>query len=633
MHQVKITDTTLRDAHQSLWATRMHTEDMIPIAERLDNAGYHSLEVWGGATFDVCLRYLGEDPWERLRILKRYIKKTPLQMLLRGQSIVGYQHYPDDVVDAFITRAVANGIDIIRIFDALNDLRNMEVPIKIAKREGAHVQGSVVYTISPVHTMEHYLDTAIELENMGVDSICIKDMAGLLAPFKAYELVKLFKENLHVPIQLHSHYIGGLAVGAYLKAAEAGVDIIDTASVPLAFGASQPPVETLVRALAETPYDTGLDIHELFEIAKYFEELRKRLGYERGVTRITDMWVFQHQVPGGMISNLVSQLKEQKAAHRIEEVLAEIPRVREDLGFPPLVTPTSQIVGTQAVLNVLVGERYKLVPGEVKAYVRGLYGRPPAPINEEVRKKIIGDEEPIKCRPADLLEPRMEKAREEIAALTDHIDDVISYALFPQVAQKFFEDRKKGIIRREPHIEEKRAAEKARQEDIKDIESRKGARKMDLKEIKELIKALDSSDIAELDLESDGVKLKIKRGNVTAPTENGVSNVTVSNSTPEVKQEPAEKKEAVQGPAVVEGKLYAVKAPMVGTFYRSPAPDAPPFVEVGDRVKGGQTLCIIEAMKLMNEIEAEVSGKIVKILVENAQPVEYGQELFLIEEE
>lgn len=628
MHRVKITDTTLRDAHQSLWATRMHTEDMIPIAERLDNVGYHSLEVWGGATFDVCLRYLGEDPWERLRVLKKYIKKTPLQMLLRGQSLVGYQHYPDDVVDAFITRAVANGIDIIRIFDALNDLRNMEVPIKVAKREGAHVQGSVVYTISPVHTMEHYLDTAIELENMGVDSICIKDMAGLLSPYKAYELVKLFKENLHVPIQLHSHYIGGLAVGAYLKAVEAGVDVIDTASVPLAFGASQPPVETLVRALAETPYDTGLDIHELFEIAKYFEEVRKKYGYERGVTRITDMWVFWHQVPGGMISNLVSQLKEQKAAHRIEEVLQEIPRVRKELGYPPLVTPTSQIVGTQAVLNVLTGERYKMVPGEVKAYVKGLYGRPPAPIDEEIRKKIIGDEEPIKVRPADLLEPRMEKAKQEIAHLTDDIDDIISYAMFPQIAKKFFEDRKKGIIRRETPMEEKRAVERTRQEDIKDFDTKKGVGKMNISEIKELINALGSSDVTELALESDGMKLKIKRGSNASGEE---KKAPTSNIEPESKAEakPTPQEET----AVPQGKLYTVKAPMVGTFYRAPAPDAPPFVEVGSKVKKGQTLCIIEAMKLMNEIESEVNGKVVKILVENAEPVEYGQELFLIEEE
>lgn len=628
MHKVKITDTTLRDAHQSLWATRMHTEDMIPIAERLDNVGYHSLEVWGGATFDVCLRYLGEDPWERLRTLKKYIKKTPLQMLLRGQSLVGYQHYPDDVVDAFITRAVANGIDIIRIFDALNDLRNMEVPIKVAKREGAHVQGSVVYTISPVHTVEHYLDTAIELENMGVDSICIKDMAGLLSPYKAYELVKLFKENLRVPIQLHSHYIGGLAVGAYLKAVEAGVDVIDTASVPLAFGASQPPVETLVRALSETPYDTDLDIHELFEIAKYFEEVRKKYGYERGVTRITDMWVFWHQVPGGMISNLVSQLKEQKAAHRIEEVLEEIPRVREELGYPPLVTPTSQIVGTQAVLNVLTGERYKLVPGEVKAYVQGLYGKPPASINEEIKKKIIGDEEIIKVRPADLLEPRMEKAKEEIAHLTDDIDDIISYAMFPQIAKKFFEDRKKGIIRRETPLEEKKAVEKTRQEDIKDLDTKKGVGKMDIREIKELIGVLGSSDVTELSLEAHGMKLKIKRGFTSSGEEKAATSAKIETEVVEEAKPSAQKE-----PVIDEGKYYTVKAPMVGTFYRAPAPDAPPFVEVGSQVKKGQTLCIIEAMKLMNEIESEVNGKIVKILVENAEPVEYGQDLFLIEEE
>ena len=349
----------------------------------------------------------------------------------------------------------------------------MEFPIKVAKREGAHVQGSVVYTISPVHTVDHYLETAIELENMGVDSICIKDMAGLLAPFKAYELVKLFKENLHVPIQLHSHYIGGLAVGAYLMAAQAGVDIIDTASIPLAFGSSQPPVETIVRALADTPYDSGLKMNELFNLAKYFEELRKRLGYERGVTRITDMWVFQHQVPGGMITNLVNQLREQKAAHRLEEVLREIPRVRKDLGYPPLVTPTSQIVGTQAVLNVLTGERYKLVPGEVKAYVKGLYGKPPGPVNKEIQKLIIGDEEPIKERPADLLEPKMDSVKEEIAHLTNDIDDIISYALFPQVAKKFFENRQKGIVVRESDIDEKKAVKKQEKRILKILVTRK----------------------------------------------------------------------------------------------------------------------------------------------------------------
>lgn len=625
MQPIKVTDTTLRDAHQSLWATRMHTEDMIPIAKQLDNIRYHSLEVWGGATFDVCLRYLGENPWNRLRTLKKHIKKTPLQMLLRGQSLVGYQHYPDDVVDAFITRAVANGIDIIRIFDALNDLRNMEFPIKVAKREGAHVQGSVVYTISPVHTVDHYLETAIELENMGVDSICIKDMAGLLAPFKAYELVKLFKENLHVPIQLHSHYIGGLAVGAYLMAAQAGVDIIDTASIPLAFGSSQPPVETIVRALADTPYDSGLKMNELFNLAKYFEELRKRLGYERGVTRITDMWVFQHQVPGGMITNLVNQLREQKAAHRLEEVLREIPRVRKDLGYPPLVTPTSQIVGTQAVLNVLTGERYKLVPGEVKAYVKGLYGKPPGPVNKEIQKLIIGDEEPIKKRPADLLEPKMDSVKEEIAHLTNDIDDIISYALFPQVAKKFFENRQKGIVVRESDIDEKKAVKKAREEDIKNIGNEKGAFDMEVRDIKELIKSVDSSNISELKIEVDGLKLQIKRGGTEQNLAKEIRNP--SNNETSIKEEvPIKKVE------VAEEKGYVVKSPMVGTFYAAPSPDAQPFVQVGDMVEKGQTLCIIEAMKLMNEIEAEVSGKVVKVLVDNAEPVEYGQDLFVIAE-
>lgn len=612
MAAVKITDTTLRDGHQSLWATRMTLQDMLPILEKLDSVGYHSLEVWGGATFDVCLRYLDEDPWVRLRTIKKYVKRTPLQMLLRGQSLVGYQHYPDDVVTAFIGRAVANGIDIIRIFDALNDLRNMEVPIMVAKKEGAHVQGTVVYTISPVHTTEHYLQVARELESMGVDSICIKDMAGLLAPFTAYELVKLFKENLSVPVQLHSHYIGGLALGAYLEAVQAGVDVVDTASTPLAFGASQPPVETIVRALAGTPWDTGLDLHLLFDIAKYFEDLRRELGYERGVTRLTDMWVFEHQVPGGMISNLVNQLKEQKAAHRINEVLEEIPRVRAELGYPPLVTPTSQIVGIQAVLNVLLGERYKVVPEEVKNYVRGYYGQPPAPISEEIKRKIIGDEEPITGRPADYLEPRLEQARREIGDLAESEEDVISYTLFPQVARKFLENRRAGKLNpgRRPAPQEATAH--------KEVKGR-----VDLKDITQLIKALEETGVTELSLESEGVKINIKRG--------------VAGPQPVLEISSSAQKEAASAPAKEEappaGELIEIRAPMVGTFYRAPAPDAPPFVEVGTRVKPGQTLCIIEAMKLMNEITADVPGRVVEILVENGQPVEYGQILFRLAKE
>jgi oxaloacetate decarboxylase alpha subunit len=621
----------------------MRTDDMLPIAEKLDQVGYHSLEVWGGATFDVCLRYLNEDPWERLRQLKKLIKKTPLQMLLRGQSLVGYQHYPDDVVESFVHKAVENGIDIIRIFDALNDIRNFEVPVKVAKKAGAHVQAAVVYTVSPVHTMEHYLDTARQLADMGADSICIKDMAGLLSPYMAYDLVKLFKKNLKIPIQLHSHYIGGLALGAYLKAADAGVDVIDTASVPLAFGASQPPVETVVRALQESPHDTRLDIHTLFVVSKYFEELRKKHGFERGVTRITDMRVFEHQVPGGMISNLVSQLEEQKALHRIHEVLAEIPQVREDLGFPPLVTPTSQIVGIQAVLNVLTGKRYKLVPGEVRAYIQGQYGKPPAPIKEEIIQQILGDCDVnlIKCRPADLLEPKMDTIRREIQDLAASEEDILSYALFPSVARKFFEWRLNNGLDTEdantiPDVivkqEEVALPENGVNQDkpnVKDLKKDilKGGKSMNLTEIKELIKMLDETDICELHLESAGVKVSIKKAGAGPsagfpPAGSPSAGEEVSVPVEESREKPTRD---------IDENLIQIVAPMVGTFYRAPSPEAAPFVEVGQMVTEGQTLCIIEAMKLMNEIEAEISGRIVDILAENGQPVEYGQTLFLLE--
>lgn len=623
-HRLKITDTTLRDGHQSLWATRMRTEEMIPILEKLDQVGYHSLEVWGGATFDVCMRYLNEDPWERLRTIKKYVKKTPVQMLLRGQSLVGYQHYPDDVVERFIAKAVENGMDIIRIFDALNDIRNLEVPIKVTKREGAHVQAAISYTVSPVHTMEHFIETAHKMADLGADSICIKDMAGLLAPYTAYELVTLLKEKVGLPVQLHSHYIGGMALGAYLKAADAGVDVVDTASVPLAFGASQPPVETLVRTLQGTPHETGLDIHLLFEIASYFEELRKRDGYERGVTRISDMKVFEHQVPGGMISNLVTQLEEQKALNRIHEVLDEIPKVRKDLGYPPLVTPTSQIVGTQAVLNVLTGQRYKLVPGEVRAYVQGCYGKSPVAIEQEIIEKILKDEELVECRPADLLEPKMDKLREEIKDLAKSEEDVLSYALFPQVAKKFFEYRLE-----EAELAENQPKTEIKSETKKKVASvSKEAKKMNLNEIKELLKILDETDITELNLESEGVKVAIRKGGAAATP--AVASIPVAPKTEPKKQEVAPPQ--VQEKAAVRPEnVEEVVSPMVGTFYRSPSPDAEPFVELGGSVEVGQTVCIVEAMKLMNEIEAEVAGKIVEILVENGQPVEYGQPLFLVE--
>lgn len=437
---IGITDTILRDAHQSLVATRMRTEEMLPVAEKLDEAGFHSLEAWGGATFDSCLRFLNEDPWERLRVLKSHIKKTPLQMLLRGQNLLGYRHYADDVVEAFVQKSVENGIGIIRIFDALNDVRNMEKAITAAKKAGAHVQGTVVYTVSPVHNLDYYMGLAKELTSLGIDSLCIKDMAGLITPYIAFDLVSRLKKEVAVPLQLHSHYTSGMAAMSYLKAIEAGIDYIDTALSPFALGTSQPATETMVAVLKDTPYDTGLDLTLLGEIADHFKEVRSHYQIDSILTMV-DTMVLNYQIPGGMLSNLTSQLKQQNALHRLPEVLKEVPRVREDLGYPPLVTPTSQMVGTQAVLNVLTGERYKMVINEVKNYVRGLYGRPPAPINPEIKQKIIGNEVPITCRPADLLEPELEKAKKDSAYYLESEEDILTYALFPQIAVKFFEAR------------------------------------------------------------------------------------------------------------------------------------------------------------------------------------------------
>ncbi|MFX1491028.1 MAG: pyruvate/oxaloacetate carboxyltransferase [Promethearchaeota archaeon] len=439
---IKFTDTTFRDAHQSLLATRMKTEDMLPIAEKMDQVGFHSMEVWGGATFDAPLRFLKENPWERLRQLRAAIKKTKLQMLLRGQNIVGYRHYPDDTVRKFVELAAKNGIDIFRIFDALNDPRNMETAIKAVHKAGAHAQLSFSYTISPVHNVETFVEQAKILEAMGADSICIKDMAGLLSPFIACELVTHLKEEIHVPIQLHSHYTSGMASMAYLEAIQAGVDVVDTAISSLAQSTSQPPCESMVAVLEGTPWDSKLDLDLLSEIAQYIHDVRDRYeAYECGLVGV-DTNVLQFQVPGGMMSNLVNQLREQNALDRLQDVLDEVPRVRKELGYPPLVTPSSQIVGTQATLNVLLGKRYKTIPEEVKQYVRGYYGRPPAPIDPKIQKLVIGDEEPITCRPADLLEPAIPKARAELKGATKKMEDIIAYILFPQPALEYFEHRK-----------------------------------------------------------------------------------------------------------------------------------------------------------------------------------------------
>lgn len=435
-----ITDTIFRDAHQSLMATRMKTEDMLAVAEDIDKVGFYSLEVWGGATFDTCLRYLNEDPWWRLRELKKRIKKTPLQMLLRGQNLLGYRHYPDDVVEEFVKKSIENGIDIIRIFDALNDVRNMELSIKATKKYGGHAQASVVYTESPVHDVKHYVKTAKELQELGADSLCIKDMAGLLSPYGACELISELKKEIDIPIQLHSHYTSGMASMTYLKAIEAGVDVIDTSLSVLALSTSQPPTETMVGVLKGTPYDTGLDIELLTKINR---ELRGRIDKYKSTFSFhgADPEVMIYQIPGGMLSNLRAQMKLQNMSDKFEDVLKEVPRVREELGYPPLVTPMSQIVGTQAVFNVITGERYAIKSKEIKDYLKGLYGRPPGPISEEFRRSIIGDEEVIKCRPADLLTPRLKEARKEIEGYMKEEEDVLTYILFPEVALEFFKKR------------------------------------------------------------------------------------------------------------------------------------------------------------------------------------------------
>ena len=445
MAKVKITETVLRDSHQSLIATRMTTEEMLPILEQMDKVGYHSLEAWGGATFDACMRFLNEDPWERLRAIRDKIKNTKLQMLFRGQNILGYRHYSDDVVEYFVQKSLANGIDIIRIFDALNDPRNLKTAINATKKEGGHVQAAFSYTTGPVYTMEYYSKYAKQLEEMGADSICIKDMAGLLKPYDAYDLVKTIKESVKVPVQLHTHYTAGLASMTLMKAVEAGVDVIDTAISPMALGTSQPPTEALVAALAGTPYDTGIQLTDLDKITKHFTPLREKYlasGLLNPKALKVDVNALVYQVPGGMLSNLMSQLAQAGKSDKLTEVLEEVPRVRADVGYPPLVTPSSQIVGTQAVFNVIMGERYKTVTKEFKGIVRGEYGKTPVAIDPAFTKKIIGDEKPIDYRPADALKPELDQLRSEVAQYLEQDEDVLSYALFPEVSKKFFEYRK-----------------------------------------------------------------------------------------------------------------------------------------------------------------------------------------------
>ena len=447
MAKVKFTETAFRDAHQSLIATRMKLDEMLPIAEKMDKVGYHALEVWGGATFDSCLRFLDEDPWERLRALRKVLKNTKLQMLLRGQNLLGYKHYPDDVVEEFVRLSIKNGIDIVRIFDALNDLRNIKTALEATKKYGGHAQAAICYTTSPVHNIDYYVRLAKEMEEMGADSICIKDMSGILLPYPAYKLVTELKKLIKVPLEIHSHFTSGVANQTYLKAIEAGVDIIDTAISPLGNGTSQPATEPMVASLNESPYEADLDRGLLLEVSDYFKDLKEKY-IAKGLLDIkvlnVDVNTLKYQVPGGMLSNLVSQLKMQGKEDLYDEVLKEIPRVREDFGYPPLVTPMSQMVGTQAVFNVILGERYKMVPVEAKNYVKGLYGKPAVEISDEIKSKIIGDEEVFTGRPADLLSPQLKEFNEEIKEYIEQEEDVLSYALFPQVALEFFKQRQAG---------------------------------------------------------------------------------------------------------------------------------------------------------------------------------------------
>jgi oxaloacetate decarboxylase (Na+ extruding) subunit alpha len=460
MAKVKITDTILRDAHQSQAATRMRTDEMLPACELLDKAGYYSLECWGGATFDACLRFLNEDPWERLRKLRKALPNSRLQMLLRGQNILGYKHYADDVVDYFVKKSIDNGIDIVRVFDALNDLRNMQTAVRAVKQYGGVAEVAMSYTLSPVHTEEYFVKLAKDIEDMGADIICIKDMANLLLPYAAYSLVKRLKASTKLPIVLHTHNTTGTGDMTLLKAIEAGVDIVDTALSPLGNGTAQPATEALVATLKGTEYDSGLDLNVLADLAAYFRGVAERLTRDgfRDAERVlgVDVNTLRYQVPGGMLSNLIDQLKQAKAMDRFYDVLSEVPRVREDFGFPPLVTPTSQIVGTQAVMNIMGGERYKMVTNESKALMRGEYGKLPAPVNESVRKLIIGDAKVITGRPADDLAPEMDKYRKETREYYEQDEDVLSYALFPQIAVKFFQYRRAQNLKADPSMYDKK---------------------------------------------------------------------------------------------------------------------------------------------------------------------------------
>jgi pyruvate carboxylase subunit B len=579
---VKITDTILRDAHQSLIATRMRTRDMLDIVEQLDNVGYHSLEMWGGATFDTCIRYLNEDPWQRLRDIKSRMKKTPAQMLLRGQNLVGYRHYSDDVVEKFVTKSFENGIDIFRSFDALNDFRNLESSIKAVNKVGGHAQGAVSYTISPVHTPETYIQMAKQLEEMNCDSICIKDMAGLLSPAAATQIVSGMKKEVSIPICVHSHCTSGMAPMTYYAAVEAGADIIDTAISPFGWGASQPPTEAVVAAFAGTKYDSGISLDAFSEITPFFRKLKEKyISICDPISETIDVKILLYQIPGGMLSNLVSQLKEQNALDKFDAVLEEMPRVRAELGYPPLVTPTSQIVGTQAVLNVIMGERYKVIPKEVKDYVRGLYGKTPFPISEEMISKIIEDERPTTVKPAALLKPEYEKMKKEAEDLgiIKCEEDVLTYIMYPAIAPKFL----KG---------------EATEEELPSACPLPASKA-----------PVPSGIPSEYRVEVDGnvfdVKIEPKGGSYV------VNPVDKDGKKPVDDKKPKDTPGAVT--SSMQGMVLSIKT------------------KVGAKVNAGDVVCVIEAMKMENTVNAPRAGVVKEIVVAEGGAVASGDVLMIIE--
>jgi pyruvate carboxylase subunit B len=614
MAKVLVTDLTLRDGHQSLIATRMRTEDMLPICGKLDSVGFWSLEAWGGATFDACVRFLREDPWERLQKLRKALPNTRIQMLLRGQNLLGYRNYSDDVVRAFVQKSADNGVDVFRVFDAMNDLRNMRVSIEAVKASGKYAEGAISYTTSPVHDIPHFVELAKQLEAMGCDTIAIKDMAGLLTPPTAAELTKALKAAISVPVHLHSHSTSGLASMCHLKAIEAGATIVDTCLSSFSEGASHPTTESIVAALAGTEYDTGLSLPLLQEIAAYFREVRKKYWQFESEFTGVDTRVLVNQVPGGMISNLSNQLKEQGALNRMDEVLAEIPRVREDLGFPPLVTPTSQIVGTQAVLNVLTGERYKSVTTEVKNYLMGRYGQAPGEVNSQVRNIAIGNAEVITCRPADLLEDEMEKLRGEANGLAKNEEDVLTYAMFPELGRTFLQERAAGTLKPEPLLP-------------------KGAI-------------------------TEGPRYAPSEFNVTLHGETYHIQLTGSGHTGEEQRAFFVSVDGVPEEVVIEtlGEIEVSGTPSGGAKAKSAAGAAKGgkrprpthqghvktampgtivdvLVEPGKKVKAGDPVLVIEAMKMENEVQAPIGGTVISVFVVKGDSVTPDEALVEIQPE